>query len=203
MVHTIARPSAEESLTPDQHAQYMRFAWIGEELRALYHQNTEFVNNIGDFKSVPRKRKKGYFICHPDSNKIYKAVYRLEWANWRLLNSAGFAVWNDLENALYLLDERTGVHSLVINGEEEDSDRLICRSRCLSNEEISSVSLDSQPNMTEGDLALLIAFAKRYKEWVEAIKPLVHAKHARRFWKDIDGLEQQATKQFQAIFDSS
>jgi len=200
MVQTIAMPADEPQLTPKQLAKYKQLADLGEEMRQLYAQTTKFLEDFGNYKAVPCKRKRNSFICNHDSKKLYTTMYRLEWNNFNICNSAGWCVWSDLENAVWLLNKSSTSGMLLLDGEEHSSYDLVSLQKLHSDHTETLVSLDNQSEMTEGDLALLTAWAQRYKTWVNATRPHVDTKKVNRFLKDINHLEQQASLQLEELF---
>jgi hypothetical protein len=139
-------------------------------MRSLLKQTSTILNDIGTHKSI-RKRINSAYHPGPIANQIYKIVYKLEWVNIYHGRSRNYG-----QNVHYALDRRACA-------EDKDFD-----TRALVGEFSPPAHLDACFDMTESDLAFLIAFCDRYITHVERVSSLAPSPDAPKFKKQIMAL---------------
>jgi len=144
-----------------------KWAAIGDEMRSLAAQVEACLKDFGTLKATPRKRKRGYFTCNPDSKKLYLLMRYLDIRT--ISNSPrmhGLYLWAALDSgACYDIPEtvqftRESMACDAIRLLSPDPDRWPAAQTRVTR-------LDPVPQMTEGDLAFVVALMQRYREWVD------------------------------------
>ena len=196
------------SLTEHQVVLMQKFIDMGDEMRSLVAQTHRLLDNIGAFKAKPRPRSEK-FVCNPDSKKIYDLLFKISWTNIFLYKSAGLSVWSCLDSAMC---EVTRVNCSREEGPIHNGTFLSILSHSYDEWpelQTPTAGLDEKDKMTEGDLGMIIAFARRYKAWVGEAKSMAMSTELRtrmkavaaRFVRDIDRVEQQAMSQLTVLLE--
>ena len=80
------------------------YARVGDAMREVLAHTSAHLNELCSLKATySTARKKRYRFKSPAADKIYRALYALEWNNWALACSKrhGVRLWSHLEVALY------------------------------------------------------------------------------------------------------
>ena len=148
---------------------------VGQELRVLYRQAALWVQDLS---------LKGFDCTENTSHTLFRALAQLEWwhdLNWgHRIPPAGFCFQRALESAL----------------EDVRLRLLLCH--VYPKEPAQIVHMDKESYFTEGDLALIIAFSRRYKDWLTSAQVLLdktEEKHAVRMRLTVDRVEAIAMNQ--------
>lgn len=197
MVSIRALPG-DEPLTDSQHKRYQKFCMVGDEMRTLYRQTAIIMDDM-----VITKKNRSH-------KKLYKLICRLLWScSISGYNVSGLAVWSNLDTAVFLVcDSPDDEKRLLLNGVDRYACDIVApgQSNGINAGQWTggadfhqAVHLDKNKQLTEDDLALIVAYTRRYKEWVESVRPYVEAVNADGFCQDINKVEQEALRLFSKL----
>ena len=192
-------------LTEAQIMRFRRFTELGDELHELYVQTAQIRQDFVTYKSKNQRRLEHRREMHSlSTQKLYKSLCRV--VPW---GGCLRPLWNELDEALCSCPITGHIHAVVLDGEHFCTLRLSHRWGHIPLWHFSTAvpHLDSCLNATEGDLAFIIAVAKRWQQLAADVMGVDSYRHrdtgCRRVVKAAEQLEEEAMQQLNTWLDSS
>ena len=175
----------------------MNYAEVGEEMRYLVSQSSMLVEELGrkhDVKSLRRAMMRLEFhVLSPYMqergwrNGIGEICFKYLIRRFRTakFREAGQNVWSDLRESAFSTSFSSGLALLSCQPDEKAK--------------AEAVHLDQGSTLTEGDLAFIVAFARRYAAWLEGIARFLKPITLKRMMHAVKRVESLAMALFSSI----